>query len=612
MDRWQLVLGGMLLFAAGALAAFADSTLSGSVIDLRDEVDLRIIGRKSLDHLGRSFAIGDFNNDGWSDLVVGADDSDPTGNVSGEVYVLFGDPTVSGIVDMAEHIPDMDMWGGTDEGRLGHNMTVADVNGDGLDDLVVLDYNAGPPDRHTAGTTHVFFGGTETWNRPLIDMTHESGDVVIWGAVDGEHAGAVYAVADVNNDGLDDLVLGAPASDRGVERVVNSGAVYVLHGRRDLAGSIDLLTDADLTIRGIEPAGLLGSSLGLRDVDGDGTIDLVVGLKGLDRGGAIDVGAVYVFLSIPEMGGVVDLRDHDPDVVLWGAARERVGSALAVGDVNGDGQADLLIGAPTASRDGRYRAGVAYLMLGPLDTDEAEIDLPAAVDMTIWGPAANARAGEAVALWDLGGDGLAEVLVNVSEADVSGRSTAGLLAIWYGRRSFEAAVVDLAVDEPDIVIWGEDPFTRGAWYLQGTGDLDNNGHPDLLMGIADTQPVGRQDAGTIYGLFNLVPAQPTPLPSLPPTPLATATSTATATLPASATPTATLTFTLTATALPTSTPTPPSTPAEAATPSPSPSSTPTASLTSTTTQTPSPTLTATANATPAPTPVVYLALILRD
>ncbi|MFQ5492386.1 MAG: hypothetical protein ACE5GE_16875 [Phycisphaerae bacterium] len=571
------------------------------MVDLRGEVDLRILGRKSLDHMGRSAAVGDFNHDGYADVAVGAGDSDPTGNVSGEVYVLFGDPVVSGQIDMARRVADVDIQGGTDEGRLGHNMTVADLNGDDIDDLIVLDYNAGPPDRPTAGISHVFFGGTETWSRAVIDMTQASGDVEIWGAVDGEHAGAVYAVADLNSDGIDDLILGAPASNRNEERIYNTGAIYVLHGRRDLVGPVDLLTGADLTIRGVEEAGFFGSNVAVGDVDGDGSDDLVVGLKGLDRGQALDAGAVYIFFGVAEMHGVIDLADHWPDLVLWGADRQRAGSAMVIGDANGDGQLDLLIGAPTASPDDRYRAGVAYLVLGPLDAAQSEVDLSAIADVVVWGPAANARAGDAVALWDLGGDGLAEVLINASGADVDGRIKAGLLAVWNGRPLFEEPVLDLAGDEPDWAVWGDDPYTRGAWFLSGTGDVDNDSRPDLLLGITDTQPEGRNGAGTVYGLFNPVPIQPTPMPSLTPSPSPTATDTVTATLPPSAT--------LTSTSTPPASATPTTSPSPTMTTTPQPSPTTTATATPSLTYTPILTLTAAATATPAP--VVYLALVAR-
>ncbi len=586
MCRWKWIAGGTLLFAVGILTALAGAAPSGLVADLRGPTDLRIIGEKPLDHLGRSAAVGDFNDDGRPDLAVGADDSDPNGNVSGQVYVFFGAPVVTGSLDMAEDIPDLAIWGATDEGRLGHNMTVADLNGDEVDDLIVLDYNAGPPDRRTAGTTHVFFGGTQTWDRPLIDMLHTSGDVVIWGAVDGEHAGAVYAVADVNGDGIDDLVLGAPASDRTEERILNNGAVYVVDGRRDLAGIVDLQTEADLTIRGAVPAGFFGSSLGLGDVDGDGNLDLAVGVPGLDRDQVFGTGAVYIFSDIGAMSGLIDLQSHAPDLVLWGVSGGRAGSALAAGDVNGDGLADLLIGAPTASLAGRYRAGAAYLVLGPLDIHSPEVDLVAVIDVVVWGPAANARAGEAVALWDLGGDGLADVLVNAPEADVSGRPKAGLLAVWSGRPLFGSPVLDLAVDQPDLAVWGDDEYTRGTWYLVGTGDLDNNDHPDLLVGITETRPKGRNGAGTVYGLFNLAPLQPTPMPS----PSTSPSSTPAPTLTATATPTVTLSSTATPTSPPPATPT------------------------AITTTTPSPTVTASPTLIPTPTATtatIYMALVAR-
>jgi hypothetical protein len=324
-------------------------------------------------------------------------------------------------------------------------------------------------------------------------------------------------------------------------------------------------------------------------------LDLAVGSKGLDRGPAIDTGAVYVFFSVGELAGILDLATRPPDMVLWGGEGQRAGTALAVGDVNGDGQSDLLIGAPTAAPDGRYRAGMVYLLLGSLSQEPSELDLPAAAGLVIRGPAANARAGEAVALWDLGSDGLAEILVNIPEADAHGRSLAGLLAIWNGRVSFGRPVIDLADSEPDLTVWGDNALTRGAWSLLTTGSLDDNAQPDLLVGISDARPENRNGAGTVYGIFNVVSVQPSP----------TASSTATNSPTVTDTPTPTPSPTLTPTETPTPTPSAPPSPTQTQTPQ------PTVTTTMTATPTQAPTLTATPTAAETVSIVVYLPMVRR-
>ena len=541
------------------------------VIDLRGPVDLRVIGRVSGDHLGSAVAVGDLDADGKDDLILGAPDADPTFNIAGEVALFFGRNGFPARIDLATAHPDVRIWGGIEEARLGFDLAVGDINGDGIDDLMATNFNGEPPghERGGSGTVSIFFGGT--WDTPVIDLTQRAADAEVWGAVGGEHAGTHLAVGDLNGDGIQDLVMAAPFSDRAIGGPHDTGAVYVLFGRRNLSGVIDLATQADVTVRGAAEGDTLGSAIATGDVNGDGIDDLVVGAKGFDTPERRDAGAVYVFYGGDALRGLIDLQQRAADLQLWGGAGERIGAAVAVGDVNGDGANDLVLGGPSAAPAGRPKAGIVYVVTGP-PSASATIDLTAEADVTLWGPA-GWRLGEGVAAYDLDRDGKAELLLHAPFASREDRYRAGAVFILRGRATWPPQL-DLATDAADVAIWGAFTHNDLTWRM-ASGDLNNNALPDLIVSDPEGRPEERNGAGAVYGLYDLLPQPPTPTPS------------------ATATPTLTPSPTATPTAIPTRTPSPTAMPS--ATPS--------------LTATPSPTPTARPTATPPPAWTVYLPLV---
>ena len=298
-----------------------------------NRTDLTLLGAVAADRFGISAGTaGDVNGDGFDDVIVGAFHNDVGGAEAGRAYVYFGGPGADAVADWV-------LTGTAAADYFGLSVgTAGDVNGDGYDDVVVGAYGAGSSD---AGRAYVFFGGTSP--DPVADLT------LIGAAASDAFGYSVGTAGDVNHDGYDDVIVGAHYNDAGG---TNAGRAYVFFG----GASPDNV--ADWTLTGVAAGDYFGWAVGTAgDVNGDGYDDVVVGAPENDAGGTT-AGMASIFY------GAVS-PDAVPDVTLMGtAAGDYFGRAVGTaGDVNGDGYADVLVGAPNNDAGGS-NAGRAYLFYG--------------------------------------------------------------------------------------------------------------------------------------------------------------------------------------------------------------------------------------------------------
>jgi hypothetical protein len=350
-----------------------------------DVPDLTLIGTSATELLGYSVAsAGDFNGDGFDDVIVGAPFNDTGGANIGRAYIFFGGPNPDAIADIT-------FTGVAPGDEFGYSVASAgDVNGDGYGDLIVgapLNDAAGLD----AGRAYVFYGGPATDN--LIDIT-------VTGATAGDGFGTAAASAgDFNGDGYGDFAAGAPYND---VIGVDAGAAYLYFGGPGEDASVDL------TFNGAVAGDQFGFSLdNAGDVNGDGFGDLLVGAPLNDTAGA-NAGRAYVFYGGP-------LADNVADLTLSGAvAGDQFGNAVArAGDANADGFADLIVGAPFNDAGGT-NAGRAYVFFGAAAPNTV-------ADITITGVVGSDELGLAVAgAGDVNGDGFAEVVTGAPGNDIGG------------------------------------------------------------------------------------------------------------------------------------------------------------------------------------------------
>jgi FG-GAP repeat protein len=369
------------------------------------------------DRFGLALAAGDFNGDGDTDLAIAAPDED---NSLGVVHVLHGSPsglTASGNQLWSQNSPGI---AGTAEAfdLFGAALAAGDFNGDGTADLAI----GVPGEDNNLGIVHVLHGstagltatGSQLWsqNSPGIADTAESGDLF----------GAALAAGAFNGDGRADLAVGVPGEDNFV------GVVHVLYGSQGglTATGNQLWSQNSAGIAGTaEARDGFGISLTAGDFNGDGAADLAVGASGEDN----FVGVVHVLYGSP--GGLTATGNqlwsqNSSGVAGTAESDDFFGDSLAAGDFNGDGAADLAIGAPGEDNF----VGVVHVLYGSTGGLTASGNQLWSQDSP--GIAGTAEAddffGDSLAAGDFNGDGAADLAVGAPGED----NAVGVVHVLYG------------------------------------------------------------------------------------------------------------------------------------------------------------------------------------
>lgn len=385
---------------------------------------------------------------------------------------------------------------GNTSGEGSYALTHADLNDDDIDDIIIgAYYSSNGGTSSLDGAAYIFYGpfssGVSTTSADLT-ITGRSGTKDAFGS-------AASDLGDFDGDGVDDVAITAPQVDNdALASGTTAGGIFIFSGADVASESAIESEEAGIILLGEGKQQYLGGSVfGDYDLNGDGVMDLIAGgSRAPDR--LTQQGAVYLVY-----GGLSAATYTISDVAQarfeGESSGDKIGTsgtAALVGDMNGDGDGDLVIGAYLHNSE----SGAAYLMAGPLSGQSNVVDAATAKMVP---DSTGDYAGRGVTpAGDVDNDGYDDFWVSSPREDTVA-SSAGAIFLIYGNMSvanYDESTKGMTLDSAaGFAVYGSTSNDQIGAIIDGTGDLDGDGNNDLLIGMPSYGAVSQGAAFFFYG-----------------------------------------------------------------------------------------------------------------
>lgn len=416
-------------------------------------------------------------------------------------------------------------------------MAATDINNDGKQDTIIASRDTDNNSRASSGSVWIIYNdlfNTINSTGNTIDLSDSSKwNIRIDGAVAGDELSrAALTTADVDNDGKQDLLIGA--YNAGFNSRSSSGSLYVIYNTLldDYTGTgntVDLNTATNYSLRYDAAAANTWLTLGgltTADIDANGKTDLLIGAARADFNSRTDSGSLYVvYDSLVDdysgKGNNIDLNTATNYNLRYDApvgGEVFTEGSLAAADLDNDGKIDIVGGADLADNNSRTNSGSVWVVYNSLIDDYSGtgniIDLATTTNWNLRfdGAAASNVLGATTGsnTGDVNSDGKIDLLLNATQTSNNSRSSSGSMYIIYN-----SIIDDYSGTGNTIDLSGTSTFSlrfdgdvaSGFFPREGgvvVADINNSGKNDLYFGVRESDPSSRSDAGTQWIIYDTI------------------------------------------------------------------------------------------------------------
>lgn len=405
------------------------------------------------DHFGSALTVGDFDGDGFDDLVVGVRDEDVINGNAGAIHIFYGG--IFGLTGYGSQMIWEERFGQLSEtgDMFGNRLAAGDINGDGYDDVVVGEPNEDVGSRTDAGAVIVLYGSSGGVRIDTYRRIHQDSPGIGGAPERYDYFGSAVECADFNRDGIDDIAIGICGES--VLGVDSSGGINIIYGATSWSATRSVFIDKGSPgIPGVRQTdAAFGDSLAAGDFDGDGYADLAVGAPNASIGSVAFCGSVSTFYGSSAGLSAAGAQHWSQSSTGVGGAPEwgdDFGKSLTAGDFDGDGYDELAIGVPGEGLGTTRNAGMLHVLWGTsfglrgVASQSWHQDKPG-----IRGAAEeNDEFGAVLAAGDFDGDGRDDLAVGVPLEGLGSRRAAGMVQVLFGRSSGLSSLDDEVLIEP--------------------------------------------------------------------------------------------------------------------------------------------------------------------